>query len=163
MRSVGLRAATFLFFNEFHVHFSLPFRKETTLDCLPMASKPVSAAVFALLVHVFSSSIRAVCHLEHPRIKIYTLYTFYTAIKEGFATASLIHEQTSWSRHINPPVRTPSPAEANVRASRTLPSNQPVDRSRPAVHFDAVSGSILPHQPCLAQVPADGSCKTNSS
>ena len=55
-----------------------------------MASKPVSAAVFALLVHVFSSSIRAVCHLEHPRIKIYTLYTFYTAIKEGFATASFI-------------------------------------------------------------------------
>ena len=48
-----------------------------------------SAAVFALLVHVFSSSIRAVCHLEHPRIKIYTLYTFYTAIKEGFATASV--------------------------------------------------------------------------
>ena len=90
MRSVGLRAATFLFFNEFHVHFSLPFRKETTLDCLPMASKPVSAAVFALLVHVFSSSIRAVCHLEHPRIKIYTLYTFYTAIKEGFATASSV-------------------------------------------------------------------------
>ena len=35
-----------------------------------------------------SSSIRAVCQLEHLRIQIYTIYTFYTAIKEGFATAS---------------------------------------------------------------------------
>ena len=31
---------------------------------------------------------RAVCQLEHLRIRIYTIYTFYTAIKEGFATAS---------------------------------------------------------------------------
>ena len=53
-----------------------------------MASKPVPAAVFALIVHVFSSSIRTVCQLEHLRILIYTIYTFYTAIKEGFATAS---------------------------------------------------------------------------
>ena len=53
-----------------------------------MASKPIFAAVFALIVHVFSSSIRAVCQLEHLRIQIYTIYTFYTAIKEGFATAS---------------------------------------------------------------------------
>ena len=51
------------------------------------ASKPVSAAVFALLVHVFTSSIRAVCHLEHPRIQI---HTFYKAIKEGFATAPFV-------------------------------------------------------------------------
>jgi hypothetical protein len=31
-----------------------------------------------------------VCQLEHLRIQIYTIYTFYTAIKEGFATASII-------------------------------------------------------------------------
>ena len=55
-----------------------------------MASKPIFAAVFALIVHVFSSSIRAVCQLEHLRIQIYTIYTFYTAIKEGFATASIV-------------------------------------------------------------------------
>ncbi|MCR5751843.1 MAG: hypothetical protein K6G91_07765, partial [Kiritimatiellae bacterium] len=48
-----------------------------------------SDAVFALIVHVFASSIRAVCQLEHLRIQIYTIYTFYTAIKEGFATASV--------------------------------------------------------------------------
>ena len=53
-----------------------------------MASKPVPAAVFALLVHDFTSSRRVVCQLEHLRILIYTIYTFYTAIKEGFATAS---------------------------------------------------------------------------
>lgn len=46
--------------------------------------------LFALIVHVFSSSIRAVCQLEHLRIQIYTIYTFYTVIKEGFATASSI-------------------------------------------------------------------------
>ena len=52
-----------------------------------MASKPVSDAVIALIVHVFASPIRAVCQLEHLRIQI---YTFYTAIKEGFATASIV-------------------------------------------------------------------------
>ena len=54
-----------------------------------MASKPVPAAVFALLVHDFTSSRRVVCQMEHLRILIYTIYTFYTAIKEGFATASV--------------------------------------------------------------------------
>ena len=54
-----------------------------------MASKSIFAAVLVLLVHDFTSSRRAVCQLEHLRIQIYTIYTFYTAIKEGFATASL--------------------------------------------------------------------------
>ena len=69
-------------------HFPLPLEKEAALNCLPMASKPVSAAVFALLVHVFSSSGHAVCHLEHPRIQIYMIYMFHTTLKEGFVTAS---------------------------------------------------------------------------
>ena len=74
-------------------HFPLPLGKEAALDCLPMASKPVSAAVFALLVHVFSSSGHAVCHLEHPRIQIYMMiYMFHTTLKEGFATASLVRD-----------------------------------------------------------------------
>ena len=47
-----------------------------------MAPKPVFAAVFTLLVHVFTSSNHAVRHLEHPRVKIYTIYTFYTAINK---------------------------------------------------------------------------------
>ena len=58
-----------------------------------MASKSIFAAVFVLLVHVFTSSRRAVCQLEHLRIQIYTIYTFYTAIKEGFATTSNVY---SW-------------------------------------------------------------------
>jgi len=53
-----------------------------------MASKPVSAAVFARLVHVFASSNHTVCRLDKSRTKIYTIYMFYTAIKEGFATTS---------------------------------------------------------------------------
>ena len=53
-----------------------------------MASKSIFAADLVLLVHDFTSSRRAVCQLEHLRIRIYTIYTFYTAIKEGFATAS---------------------------------------------------------------------------
>lgn len=59
-----------------------------------MASKSIFAAVFVLLVHVFTSSRRAVCQLEHLRIQIYTIYTFYTAIKEGFATSSILNEYT---------------------------------------------------------------------
>ena len=55
-----------------------------------MASKSIFAADLVLLVHDFTSSRRAVCQLEHLRIRIYTIYTFYTAIKEGFATASSI-------------------------------------------------------------------------
>ena len=60
------------------------------MNCLPMASKPIFAAVFALLVHVFTSLNHAVRHLEHPRVKI---YTFYTAIKEGFATGSFFNSE----------------------------------------------------------------------
>ena len=29
--------------------------------------------------------------MGHPQIKIYTLYTFYTATKTGFATTSVIY------------------------------------------------------------------------
>ena len=53
-----------------------------------MASKTVFASAFAFIFHASSSSSRAAHHLGHPKIKIYTLYTFYTATKRGFAITS---------------------------------------------------------------------------
>ena len=48
---------------------------------------------------------RAVCQLEHLRIRIYTIYTFYTAIKEGFATASYISEWSKFNKHFYEGIR----------------------------------------------------------
>ena len=39
--------------NGLPVRFSLPVRKETALNCLPMASKTVFASAFAFIFHVF--------------------------------------------------------------------------------------------------------------
>lgn len=49
----------------------------------------VFASAFAFIFHVFSPSSRAAHHLGHPQVKIYTLYTFYTATKRGFAITSV--------------------------------------------------------------------------
>ena len=58
-----------------------------------------------MIVHDFTSSRRAVCQLEHLRIRIYTIYTFYTAIKEGFATASYISEWSKFNKHFYEGIR----------------------------------------------------------
>ena len=52
-KSYILKRPMLLFFNEFQVHFSFPFRKETALYCLPMASKPMTVTVFGFFTHRF--------------------------------------------------------------------------------------------------------------
>ena len=54
IRAMSERLGHAPLFDDFSVCPSLPFRKETALDCLPMASKAVFLVFFGFLTHVLS-------------------------------------------------------------------------------------------------------------